>query len=313
MARNGNKQRGNRRAALPQEKRLTFRDALLRANRRAEERANRRTGRRDMRSVWAAVDTHVEREPAIDIDPGFLKRILLIIAGLIVLPLAWVTCWTLLWRFSETAANGVFWRGTEFVCFFIGVVLMTAWFASGLAKRFFLYLYVLGHELTHVFFVTMCLGRVSDFHVSAEGGYVTTNKSNILIALSPYFVPFWAVFFGVIYSLCSWLLDTPEALDHWFYGVMGATWTFHLAWTLWMLPRDQPDLRENGTFFSLVVIFLANVLILAVIFCAASDDPLRSAAGFSREWVRHAVNLGEQGVRWSEALAGYFLRELSMR
>ena len=38
-----------------------------------------------------------------------------------------------------------------------------------------------------------------------------------------------------------------------------------------MIPQDQPDLQENGTFFSLVFILLANVLVLALLFCLALE------------------------------------------
>ena len=36
-----------------------------------------------------------------------------------------------------------------------------------------------------------------------------------------------------------------------------------------MIPRDQPDLKENGVFFSLVVIYLANVVVISVLLCLA--------------------------------------------
>ena len=39
-----------------------------------------------------------------------------------------------------------------------------------------------------------------------------------------------------------------------------------------MIPRDQPDLKENGVFFSLVVIYLANVIVISVLLCLALED-----------------------------------------
>ncbi|MEE3178352.1 MAG: hypothetical protein VX317_01615, partial [Verrucomicrobiota bacterium] len=56
------------------------------------------------------------------------------------------------------------------------------------------------------------------------------------------------------------------------FGTMGATWSFHLLWTLWIIPRDQPDLKENGTFFSLSLIYLSNVLLLSALLCLASPE-----------------------------------------
>jgi len=38
-----------------------------------------------------------------------------------------------------------------------------------------------------------------------------------------------------------------------------------------MIPRDQPDLKENGVFFSLVVIYLANVVVISILLCLALE------------------------------------------
>src|SRR5690606_403472 len=132
-------------------------------------------------------------------------------------------------------------------------------------QPFFLYLYVLGHELTHALFVVLFRGKVTDFHVSTEGGYITTNKTNLMIALSPYFVPFWSVVAALLFVAARHGFGLSGVWDKFFYAVVGLTWTFHMVWTLWMIPRDQPDLKENGTFLSLVVIFLANLLIVVAL------------------------------------------------
>ena len=72
-----------------------------------------------------------------------------------------------------------------------------------------------------------------------------------------------------------------------------------MLWTLWMIPRDQPDLRENGTFLSLVIIYLANLLLLVVLLCAAHDHPLQSAKEFGIDWMRNAVLTGDTALRWA--------------
>jgi hypothetical protein len=92
---------------------------------------------------------------------------------------------------------------------------------------------------------------------------------------------------------------SPE-WDRWFYAAMGVTWTFHMVWTLWMIPRDQPDLRENGTFLSLVIIYLANLVVLVMLLCAADASPWDSAISFAREWVRHAATWGDWIFRHGE-------------
>lgn len=71
------------------------------------------------------------------------------------------------------------------------------------------------------------------------------------------------------------------------FGWVGFFWAFHLLWTLWMIPRDQPDLKENGRFLSLVIIYLANQLVLAVLLCAVSK-PL-GFEEFGNQWAANAA------------------------
>ena len=56
------------------------------------------------------------------------------------------------------------------------------------------------------------------------------------------------------------------------YGLMGMTSTFHLLWTLRILPLEQPDIKENGSFFSLVLILVLNLLILITWFSFIFDS-----------------------------------------
>lgn len=309
MGRTNHQQHGKRQTNRSDRRRLTFREALLNANRRAEEKTNRRCERRDGKSIWAAVAAESSNRPVFEIDSGIVRRCLQWALGILLLPVCWVTMRTLLWRFWEKTSES-FWLGADLWSFSIGALLMAGWFFSAVAQRFFLYLYVLGHELTHAIFVMACLGRVSDFHVSAGGGYITTNKSNILIALSPYFVPFWAVVAAAAYFISSLFFVLPETVDLWFYGIMGATWVFHLLWTLWMLPRDQPDLRENGTFLSLTFILLANMLVLAAILCFTSEHPWMMAKDFLGEWLKNAVIFGDFLLRTMESLAAHLRKTL---
>jgi len=210
---------------------------------------------------------------------GWFTRSLRILAGLALLPLCFVTTISILnphLHAASEAGAGIsfwlqFWRSSAFLYFSIGFFLYAGWFFTRLLQPLFLYLYVLGHELTHVVFVYLCLGRVSGFRVSLDGGHIVTNKSNILIALSPYFVPFWAVVIFLLIALTGLLISIPHQEKILFF-MIGVTWSFHLLWTLWIIPRDQPDLKENGTFFSLSLIYLSNVLLLSALVCLASPE-----------------------------------------
>jgi len=267
----------------------SFAEMLSSANRRAHEQANRRSGKRELRSVHAAI---AAMAPDDEISVEWTRRVMRWMLASLLLPLCWVTTWTLLSRFSHTVERG-FWQTPEFWYFALGALSMIGWFWSGLLQSFFLYLYVLGHELTHAAFVVLFRGRVSDIYVSTEGGYITTNKTNLLIALSPYFVPFWSVVIGLVFAVMKLSLDLRPAWDLGFYATMGVTWTFHMVWTLWMLPRDQPDLRENGTFLSLVIIYFANLIVLVALLCMAADSPLRDIREFAQEWLRYAATWGD--------------------
>lgn len=276
--------------------RISFAEVLSSANRRAHEQANRRSGRREMKSVRAAIAATEADEFEDSVE--WTKRLGRWLLALMLLPPCWVTTWTFLSRFSQATVQQGFWQTAEFWYFAIGALVMAGWFVSGLLQSFFLYLYVFGHELTHAAFVVMFRGKVTDFHVSADGGYITTNKTNLVIALSPYFVPFWSVIVAAVYFVLRVFADLPQELNLVFYGLMGVTWTFHMAWTLWMIPRDQPDLKENGIFLSLVVIYLANLLVLVVLLCLSAESPLRNTREFSMEWLRHAATWGDVAWRW---------------
>ena len=212
--------------------------------------------------------------------------------ALLLLPICLVTTYTLISQFSDETLNRRLWVTAEFWYFTTGAAMMTGWFYTGLLRTMFLYLYVLGHELTHAIFVIFHLGKVSDMKVSVHGGYIATNKSNILISLSPYFFPFWSMMLLSLYGLIGLFTKLPPYSDQILFALLGATWMFHLLWTLWMIPRDQPDLKENDTFFSLVIIYLANILILSAMLCTSSRT--LTFEHFSASWWIHA----EQLFRW---------------
>lgn len=266
--------------------RASFAEMLSSANRRAHERANRRTDRRAGRSMKAAIAA-AEPEMEDELEPvGWATRVLRVLVAVVLLQLCLVTQWTLLDQFKRATLHQGFWQSAEFWHFAIGAVLMIGWFSSGLMANFFLYLYVFGHELTHALFVWGFLGKVTEFKVSSQGGHITTTKTNWLIALSPYFVPIWSVAAVAVYCVLKGLVVFSTEWDKVLYGVLGLTWTFHLVWTVWMVPKDQPDLKENGRLLSMVVILAGNLVVLVVLFCVAGRGPvLANFIDFGEEWL----------------------------
>ncbi len=126
-----------------------------------------------------------------------------------------------------------------------------------------MWLYVFGHELTHAIWVWLFGGSVKKFKATAEGGHVIVDKTNFLIALSPYFFPFYAVLvvvvFGVGHLIWGW-----KNFFVWFHLCVGAAYAFHITLTAQVLKTQQSDITSQGYLFSAVVIFLGNVLVLLI-------------------------------------------------
>lgn len=270
-------------------------EAFRNADKVARKRANRRVQtRKGGRTIRATLDIPLPEIGKMDFDDEddnsltALSRVFRIFLGILIIPLCCVTGITLFQKVSERGFTSKFWHTSEFFYFAIGAFLCAGWLLSGFARKVFLYLYVLGHELTHVLFIYLSLGWVSDFSVGLDGGYVVTNKSNVLIALSPYFVPFWSVVsYALLFSI-HYFAPIPyfsEAL----FGLLGASWTFHMLFTCWMIPRDQPDLKENESFFSLMFIILANIVLLSGLICLA--DPGLSWKNFVYNWANNSLDL----------------------
>ena len=141
-------------------------------------------------------------------------------------------------------------------------------------------------------------GRVSRFRVSREGGHVITSKANFWIALAPYFFPIYSILAIGIYGVLSAFLNV-QPYGRLLYAVIGATWAFHFTFTCWMIPKNQTDLSDQGRFFSLVMIYLMNLLLLSVMLVLAS--PQITFASFSTDLL---ANLGNF-VQW---IVEYFAR-----
>ena len=265
--------------------RHTFMDHIRDASHRAELVANRPANARSLRHIQAAL---AEDRLYQSDDLPILNRMFRWFIALLLLPVCFVTSYTFTGQFSNATLNKGFWFSREFWFFATGALMMCGWFFTGLLRRQFLYLYVLGHELTHAIFVFLHLGWVSDMKVSSEGGYIATNKSNLLISLSPYFFPFWSMVLLLVYSIAARLTEMPHYTEQVLFALTGATWTFHMLWTLWMIPRDQPDLRDNDTFFSLVVIYLANIILLSAMLCMSAKS--LTWHGFCASWCINAEN-----------------------
>ena len=138
-----------------------------------------------------------------------------------------------------------------------------------------MWIYVVGHELTHALWVWLLGGTVKRFHATAHGGHVVVSKSNFLIALAPYFFPLYAALIVAVFATGHLIWNWKHYLV-WFHLLVGAAYAFHLTLTGHVLKTRQTDITDHGYLFSAVVIFLGNVsvLLLGVPLLAAKVDSL---------------------------------------
>lgn len=151
-----------------------------------------------------------------------------------------------------------------------GEIVLLAGFISYLLLHFILYrpvfMHVMAHELTHAFWATLFGGKVKALNVSHEGGSVTMDKSNFLVVLAPYFFPFYTVL-----ALLVYIIVDIKYVDYIMF-LIGFTYSFHLALTLYSLKQKQTDIKEFGLLFSFTFIYLVNLLMLAGIIALGSKQ-----------------------------------------
>lgn len=184
------------------------------------------------------------------------------------LPVCWVLTIAFFQVFLQGSAGSAVYESPELGLFVMGAAL---WVAA-----FFLLprptgLYVLGHEWTHAIAALSCGGRVGRVRATAQGGYVLTDKNNVIISLSPYIVPFWLLVSLGLLGTASLIIDIPH-FNLLLFFTAGLGWAFHLSFTILMARRGQSDLEINGYFFSLVVIYLGNVLLIGAFLAWISPE-----------------------------------------
>jgi len=121
-----------------------------------------------------------------------------------------------------------------------------------------MWIYVLGHELTHALWAWLFGGQVKRMKVTAQGGHVIVTKTNFLIALAPYFFPLYAALVVAVFA-GGHLIWNWQPYVAWFHLLLGFTYAFHLTLTFCVLQTRQTDITEHGYLFSTAVIFLGNV------------------------------------------------------
>lgn len=153
------------------------------------------------------------------------------------------------------------------------------------------YLYVLGHELVHVIATWLCGGRVVSFNVSPAGGNVVTSKTNFFIELSPYFVPLYTILLGPLFILFKAMNKDVPQMSGIFLFLVGLTLAFHFVMTTEVLKVQQSDVVKSGFIFSIILIFIGNLVITMAVFSPVFDNIsflgfLKSSTAYSKEIYR---------------------------
>lgn len=216
------------------------------------------------------------------------KRWVKFIIALFLLPMAWVMTHAFLILLANTAIHDRFWLSEELWFFAIGIL---AWPIAYFGLPPLIWVYVFGHELTHALVIWMTGGSISSFHIGKDGGYVVSDRVNTWIALSPYFVPLYSVLAVVLFGLCGLFFDV-WFFHKYLYFVIGFTWAFHFTFTCVMIPKGQPDLAYGGSLFSLTVIYIMNLLVLALLLIIV--NPQVTWYGFAKEVVRSGITFMHQ-------------------
>jgi Peptidase M50B-like len=118
------------------------------------------------------------------------------------------------------------------------------------------------HELVHAIVALLCLKKVDSFNANQSGnGHITYfGRGNILITLSPYFLPIFSIVTLGVYMVAS-ITSNPIILI-----LLGIVLAFEVRSFLSDTKGHQPDLNQNGVYFSMCFIVMMNLMISSTIF-----------------------------------------------
>jgi len=196
--------------------------------------------------------------------------------GVFLLPVAWVWTVSFVGAFRHATVHQAYWRTEDFWFFVLGALLWLVTFCGSLYAKgepWLLRWYVWVHEYTHAIWTWLSNGRVSELKVYRDHGHILTNKPTVLVTLAPYFYPLPCVVLLTLFLVVRpfyVIEDAPPVLWGWmlpiqiFLLLMGVCWSFHCTFTVWMIRRGQSDLKMHGNLFSLVLIYVANLVLMSL-------------------------------------------------
>lgn len=127
------------------------------------------------------------------------------------------------------------------------------------------YLYIFSHEFMHAIATWISGGKVKSFKVSSKGGSVGVTKSNLFIALAPYFFPFYTIVVTIVFFAVKFFLIKSIDYNPLLFAI-GFTLAFHIIITVDFLKIRQTDLMHAGYLFSICLIYIVNIIVIGLIF-----------------------------------------------
>ena len=204
------------------------------------------------------------------------------IAAILLLPVC-IGAASALWMVISASGNA----DTTWVPFLAGAA---CWLVVYIVLPRPMWIYVVGHELTHALWVWFLGGKVKKFRATSSGGHVIVSKTNFLIALAPYFFPLYAVIIVVVFATGNLIWNWKHYLV-WFHLLVGAAYAFHITLTGHVLKTRQSDITDQGYLFSAVVISLGNVSVLLIgVPLLAEKVNLLTALGWWLECTREVLH-----------------------
>lgn len=155
---------------------------------------------------------------------------------------------TALWRLWDSSLLDLPQARAAAIGFLAGAVI---WAAFGRKLGFF---GIFEHEFTHLVFGLLMFQRPKSFYASARKGHVTSEGSNFIDTLAPYYFPTFSYILLVVFPLLR-----PSA-HLYFYPILGLATGYHLISNVTEFGFRQPDVRRSGAAFSLVFCIFAALL-----------------------------------------------------
>ncbi len=187
-----------------------------------------------------------------------MSRLLKLLIALLLLPTAVLT-------FAETVRIllGVLGQLSLALSFLLGILIY-----CGIHYGYYNFSrpYVFAHEMTHALAALLCGCRIKDVSVGKDSGYVKMDRCNMWVVLAPYFVPAYVLAAAFVYCTVDLFVDLKPYRQV-FLFVIGFFTAFHFVQTFKTLfEAEQPDLKlAGGKVFSVVMITLANLVVLALV------------------------------------------------